>query len=143
MNLNYDPSSRPIADMNLTPLIDVMMVLMIIFMVTSPVEPAGINLELPETKGAPVPGNRDKLTIFMGFDEKVVLTMGEGKRIETDLNGLEGTLKSAFPGTNEANVRADKNLKYQKVMELLVAVRKAGIKGIGLMTSTKPDGEKK
>ncbi|MBU1220776.1 biopolymer transporter ExbD [Myxococcota bacterium] len=135
MNLNYDSGARSIAEMNLTPLIDVMMVLMIIFMVTSPVEPSGIDLNLPDTKGAPIADSKDKLTIFINKEEKVVLTKGENQRIETKIESLVTILKTNFPGIKSANVRADKDLKYQKVMELLVEVRKSGITGIGLMTS--------
>ena len=131
-------SGQPIADMNLTPLIDVMMVLMIIFMITSPLDPSGVNLDLPEADADTLPRDDDRVTVFMDASGAITLQVGEQPAVNATLETVTQLLKTRFAGKKEANIKADKGLRYQSVMTLLVRVREAGIKSIGLITAPPP-----
>jgi biopolymer transport protein ExbD len=135
MNLDYKPPGGPISEMNLTPLIDVMMVLMIIFMITSPLDPAGIDLDLPLAASSPLPRDDKKITIFLNKNSIVSISQGDKPPINTDLENVKNMLLKNFPGLKEANIKADRNLKYQHVITLLMNVKSAGFTKIGLVTT--------
>jgi len=138
MNLNYQPPNHPIAEMNLTPLVDVMMVLMIIFMVTSPIDPTGIDLTLPDAQSAPVPRAPDTLIVAMDADRRIRAAVGEEPAQEATIDSLPAVLKKHFPGRVKAHVKADKSLSVQDFMTLLVRLNASGITQIGILAEPIP-----
>jgi biopolymer transport protein TolR len=133
MDLDYKSSAGSISEMNLTPLVDVMMVLMIIFMVTSSQDPSGIDLDLPEADAPEIKKIEDKLTIYMELNETITISKGESKIIKTDILNVRKALEANFPNNKEADIKGDKNLKYQKIISLLMETQKAGITRLGLL----------
>lgn len=139
MNLNYQPPNTPIAEMNLTPLVDVMMVLMIIFMVTSPIDPTGIDLTLPDAQGVPVPRAPDTLVVAMDADGRIRAALGEEPAREATLETLPAVLAEHFPGRVKAHVKADRSLSVQDFMNLLVRLHEAGVTQLGILAEPRPE----
>jgi biopolymer transport protein ExbD len=139
MNLNYQPPNHPIAEMNLTPLVDVMMVLMIIFMVTSPIDPTGIDLTLPDAQSAPVPRAPDTLVVAMDAQLRIRAAVGEEPAREATLETLPAVLKQHFPGRVKAHVKADRALTVQDFMTLLVRLNLSGVTQIGILAEPIPE----
>jgi biopolymer transport protein TolR len=119
------------AEINVTPLVDVMLVLLIIFMVTAPMLQTGIDVNLPRVKAKSIDV----------AEEKVVLTINRSREIfinrrHLTLSELGGKLKSIFARRIEREVylRADRNVPYGFVVEVMAEVRKAGIDKLGMIT---------
>jgi biopolymer transport protein TolR len=114
-----------------TPLVDVVLVLLIIFMVTAPMLQMGIDVNLPRVKSKSIDVN----------EEKLVLTINSGKEIyinknKTSITDLGAKLESIFANRidREVFMRADKNVPYGFVVEVMSAVRKAGVDKLGMIT---------
>jgi biopolymer transport protein TolR len=124
-------SSKPMAEINVTPLVDVMLVLLIIFMVTAPMLSMGIDVNLPRVKSKSVDVT----------EEKLVLTISEAKEIflnktKLPLGELNSKLEAIFSNRidREIFLRADKNVPYGFVVEVMSEVRKAGVDKLGMIT---------
>ena len=123
--------SKPMAEINVTPLVDVMLVLLIIFMVTAPMLSMGIDVNLPRVKSKSVDVT----------EEKLVLTINEAKEIflnktKLPLGELNSKLEAIFSNRidREIFLRADKNVPYGFVVEVMSEVRKAGVDKLGMIT---------
>ncbi|MGA9109318.1 MAG: protein TolR [Smithella sp.] len=123
--------SKPMAEINVTPLVDVMLVLLIIFMVTAPMLSMGIDVNLPLVKSKSVDVT----------EEKLVLTINEAKEIflnktKLPLGELNSKLEAIFSNRidREIFLRADKNVPYGFVVEVMSEVRKAGVDKLGMIT---------
>lgn len=123
--------SKPLAEINVTPLVDVMLVLLIIFMVTAPMLSMGIDVNLPRVKAKSVDV----------AEEKLVLTINEAKEIYLNktripLGELNPKLEAIFSNRidREIFLRADKNIPYGFVVEVMSEVRKAGVDKLGMIT---------
>jgi len=122
---------KPMAEINVTPLVDVMLVLLIIFMVTAPMLSMGIDVNLPRVKSKSVDVT----------EEKLVLTISEAKEIflnktKLPLGELNSKLEAIFSNRidREIFLRADKNVPYGFVVEVMSEVRKAGVDKLGMIT---------
>lgn len=130
-NIKTGSHYRPITDINVTPLVDVMLVLLIIFMITSPLLVAGIKVDLPETSAAPISGKDEPLAITL--DDKGQIYLQENK---IALNELIPKLKAITGEKKDTRifVRGDKKINYGKVMEVVGAINAAGFTKVGLIT---------
>lgn len=142
MNIPHDSRSNPIAEMNLTPLVDVMMVLMIIFMVTSPIDPTGIDLTLPDAESTPVPRSNETLIVAMDANLRIRAAVGTRPGVEATLETLPEVLRTHFAGHTRAHVKADRALTVQDFMNLLVRLNQSGITQIGILAEPVPEGRK-
>jgi len=117
-------------DINVTPLIDVMLVLLVIFMVTAPLLATGVHVELPKVKSAPMQTDDTKLLLIVTVDEHVYL----GKDEITD--DMETKLKTnaRLQEEKEVYVQADENVKYGAVLRVMAAARSAGVEKLGMVT---------
>jgi biopolymer transport protein TolR len=125
-----------IAQINITPLVDVMLVLLVIFMITAPMLQQGVNVTLPKVAAQPLGVAHKQLVIAVTSDGTVRL---DGATI--DVNNLSEkltTLLSTDPD-RPVHVRADKVVPYGKVAEVMGAVQKAGGKKIGMVTEPNPE----
>src|SRR5687768_8109370 len=120
---------RFIADINVTSLVDVMIVLLIMFMITAPMSQAGIDVRVPETEGAPLPAS-EAIVISMDADGRVFVDRTE---IRPDALGqvLEQIRNSR--GTERVYFRADESNSYGRVMTTMGHLREAGFEDVGLV----------
>jgi biopolymer transport protein TolR len=125
------PRNRPLSEINVTPFVDVMLVLLIIFMVTAPMMQQGVDVDLPETTTQPL---RMK-------DEPLILSVQKGGkyflgRTEVSLDDLQEKLEAIFEGrdSKEIFLRADKEAPYGFVVKALAAAREAGATKLGMVT---------
>jgi biopolymer transport protein ExbD len=122
----------PVADINVTPLVDVMLVLLVIFMVTAPMLFSGINLKLPKTqKVNNVALTPELVVLSITPDEQFFI----GKKAVTQKDLIPSLLsKFKVAKTDVVYVRADYSLKYEKVAKLIAFLKKAGVSNIALVT---------
>jgi len=128
----------PMAEINVTPFVDVMLVLLIMFMVAAPLLTVGVPIELPETKAKPLQGDSEPLTVTVQPDGKVYLQETEIE-LDTLVPKLQAIAKNGFE--ERIFVRGDKAVGYGKVMRVMGVLNKAGFKRIGLVTAP-DDGTK-
>ncbi len=128
---------QPMAEINVTPFVDVMLVLLIIFMVAAPLLTVGVPVELPKTKAKALQGDKEPLTITVNNDGKVFL-----QETEIDLNEIVAKLLAiAKGGYNERiYVRGDAQVNYGAVMKVMGTISAAGFKSIGLVTQQEDKG---
>lgn len=125
-------SRRAMSEINVTPLVDVMLVLLIIFMVTAPMMKQGLSIDLPETKGTGTPHTKnDPLTITIKTSGKVFIGSTE---IAVDL--LADKVRGMTEGSADQRVfiEADKKVTYDSVAKVMGEIQSAGIFSISLVT---------
>ena len=129
-------SYMPISEINVTPFVDVMLVLLIVFMVAAPLLTVGVPIELPETRANPLQGDTEPLTVSVQPDGKVFL-----QNSEVELDTLAPKLVAiARNGYDERIfVRGDRSVDYGYVMKVMGVLNKAGFRRIGLVTETERD----
>ena len=127
---------RPMAEINVTPFVDVMLVLLIIFMVAAPLLTVGVPIDLPETQARPMEGDTEPVTVSVGSDGKIFL-----QEEEVDAERLVTTLQAiAQSGLNERiYVRGDRNADYGTIMRVMGRLNEAGYRRIGLVTLEETD----
>ncbi len=126
------------SEINVTPLVDVCLVLLIIFMVVAPILQAGVKVDLPRTaKPSPIPGKTDQLSISVAADRTVYVR--SSPVAGSDLPGLLAQIHTAEPD-REVIVRGDRSLQYETMCEVLAAVSRAGFTRVGLVTETEKGG---
>jgi biopolymer transport protein TolR len=134
-NRNRDPR-QPMAEINVTPFVDVMLVLLIIFMVAAPMLQMGIDVNLPRVQAKSVDVT----------EEKLVLTINGAKEIFINKNriamqDLKTKLEHIFAARIEREIylRADRNVPYGFVVETMAEIRKAGVDKLGMITEPPED----
>ena len=122
------------SDINVTPLVDVMLVLLIIFMVTAPLITQGVEVELPKTNAEPLEGTEKKLVMTLTKDKKIFI--GSNKDNPLPLETLEEKLKAnvRLQKEKELYLHADRSLEYGFVIDVMAAIRRAGVEKMGMVT---------
>lgn len=121
----------PMADINVTPLVDVMLVLLIVFMVTAPLLTVGVPIELPETEAKQLSSNKEPLTVSVTNEGKIFIQDNEIPADEV----VPKLLAIAEGGFQERIfVRGDRSVNYGQVMTVMARISAAGFKSIGLVT---------
>ena len=122
------------SEINVTPFVDVMLVLMIIFMVAAPLLTAGIPVELPDTAAAALPTEQEEpLTISMTADGKLMIQKEEISE-ETLIPKLRAI--AAERKSDKVFLRADGAIPYERVAQVMGALNAGGFRNIGLVTDT-------
>ena len=122
------------SEINVTPFVDVMLVLMIIFMVAAPLLTAGIPVELPDTAAAALPTEQEEpLTISMTADGKLMIQKEEisEEKLIPKLRAIAAERKS-----DKVFLRADGAIPYERVAQVMGALNAGGFRNIGLVTDT-------
>ena len=133
------PGQTTLSEINVTPLVDVMLVLLIIFMVTAPMLQQGFDVNLPqEREGGTLDPSRERLVITLAKNERMFLN---DRRI--DFPELEQTLRQASATTREVFLRADQDIPYGLVVKMMAAIKQAGIERLGIVTVPADDDGKR
>ena len=123
--------SGTLSEINVTPLVDVMLVLLIVFMVTAPIMQTGVDVQLPDAKAQTVPDESGKLIVTMTKDKRVFIGKMEipFAEVETKLRA-----NAKLQVDHEAYLHADTNLSYGDVVKVMAAIKLAGGDKMGLIT---------
>ncbi len=129
---------RPIAEMNVVPYIDVMLVLMVIFMITAPVLSQGVKVDLPKVATAPLksPKNSEPLIVSIKKNGQYIIERGRSEDKAANLEAVQkyvGKILKLQP-TTEVLVRGDEAVAYGKVIKLMATLQSAGVANVGLVT---------
>ena len=119
------------ADINVTPLVDVMLVLLIIFMITAPLMTTGMTVELPRTQAPPLPSSQKQMVISITADGKYYIAKHE--ILESELGAKLKGIVEANPD-QEVFLTADGKVPYEKVAQLLALCTQAGVPRMGMVT---------
>lgn len=148
----------PLSEINITPMVDVMLVLLVIFMVTAPLMTAGVEVDLPRADAEEMPLEQEKLLLIIDAEQHISLrSVGveaasvEGSSVETGEDAAENEVAyeelaetlSANPiirDTHELYVQADANVSYGFVAQVLAICRQAGVEELGLVTDPRGEG---
>jgi len=127
-------SRQAMSEINVTPLVDVMLVLLIIFMVTAPMMQEGISVDLPQAKGSPMAKKKDVAEIVVSVSGQRAIYVNEKLVPEEKLTRtiLEATKNDP---SSEVYLRADKSVPYGVVVRIMAALRHAGIADLGMITT--------
>ncbi len=122
------------SEINVTPLVDIMLVLLIVFMVTSPMLVAGVRVDLPETQSSPISSQDEPLSITIDKDGKIFIM-----DTETELSALVDKLKAITAQKFETRifVRGDKNASYGDIIKVVGMINSAGFTKVALITNIK------
>ncbi|HEY7165174.1 MAG TPA: protein TolR [Candidatus Binatia bacterium] len=124
-------SSTTISQINVTPLVDVMLVLLVIFMVTAPIIQQGVQVNLPQAKAGAVGGTEDPMIVTIAKNGRLYLN---DNAISTEeLSERLRAIKKLKPD-KEVYLRADQDVRYGLVMRTIAAIKQAGIERVGMVT---------
>ena len=124
-------------DINVTPFVDVMLVLLIVFMVTAPLLTTGLRIDLPEVKAAQTPVKDARLLVTITKEERVLFG-------EDDVTGrVDDALRenTRVQKEREIYIRADKNARYGIVAEVVAAARNSGVESLNLLVEPEVEEE--
>jgi len=124
-------SDRFMSDINVTPFVDVMLVLLVIFMVTAPMMMQGIGVALPETTSQPLVAKQENLVITINKKNQVFIN-----DYQVTFDFLQEKLKKILEGrdSQEVYLRADRNISYGFVVRVMSEIKGAGVKKLGMVT---------
>ena len=119
------------SDINVTPFVDVMLVLLIIFMVTAPMMVQGIDVSLPEATSKPLASEKEPLIITINNNNQIFIN-----DYEVTLGFLQEKLANVLEGRSDREVyfRADKDIAYGMVVQVMSEIKGAGVEKLGMVT---------
>ncbi len=134
-SFNSGGNQAPMAEINTTPLVDVMLVLLIIFIITAPLMTHSVKVDLPRASSQPTPDKPMTLQVSITADDRIFVG-GE----EVGRNDLESRFRAAVDQDKnvELHLMADKSSRYEAVAETMSAGRRAGLTKIGFVTQPAP-----
>jgi biopolymer transport protein TolR len=132
--------SNLMSDINVTPFVDVMLVLLIIFMVTAPMMMEGVNVSLPEATSKPLVSDKKPLIVNIDSENNIfindfkVTVVGLGEKLNKILNGRKD---------REVYLKADKDISYGMVVRVMSEIKGAGVEKLGMVTIPINDTKRK
>jgi biopolymer transport protein TolR len=128
---------KPMAEINVVPYIDVMLVLLVIFMITAPLLTQGVNVELPQADAEPMPQEADEpLIVTVDRAGELYIDVGEGKDRPVKPDDLVNRVRSVlkYKPKTPIMVRGDTGVAYGRVIEAMVLLQAGGAPSVGLIT---------
>ena len=124
-------SDRFMSDINVTPFVDVMLVLLVIFMVTAPMMMQGVDVSLPETTADPLKSEKEHLVITINKDKNVYIN-----DFQVTVDFLKEKLAKILEGRRDREVflKADKDISYGTVVRVMAEIKGAGVEKLGMVT---------
>jgi biopolymer transport protein TolR len=128
--------STTISQINVTPLVDVMLVLLVIFMVTAPIIQQGVQVNLPQARAGAIPGTEELLVVTIAKNGKVYLNDNP-----MSLGELGDKLRAIrkLQRDKQVYLRADQDVRYGVVMKTIAEIKQAGIERLGMVTRPSSD----
>jgi len=122
---------RPMSEINVTPMVDVMLVLLVVFMITAPLLTVGVPVDLPKTNASVIVGEDEPLVVILNAEGKLIL-----QETEVDLDKLVVRLTATTENRKETRVfvRGDRTIAYGKVMQVMGRINLAGFTRVALIT---------
>jgi len=136
MKSNRDSKSGALSEINIIPLVDVMLVLLIIFMITAPMMQHGMNIDIPKVTTKPLPTKDEPQILNITKDQRLILN--EKKLAVKDLKAAIQLLFSN-KSTKEIYLRADKEVPYGFVVSCMGLIREAGVEKINIVTKPREE----
>ena len=130
-NRRRSRGNSPISDINVTPLVDVMLVLLIVFMVTAPLLTVGVPIELPKTAAKQMTDESEPLTITIDKNSKIYI-----QELEVDFDELTEKLEAIGQSNYDQKIyiNGDKDISYEVLMKVMAKISSSGYTSIGLVT---------
>lgn len=137
----HDQEKSALAEINIVPLVDIMLVLLIIFMITAPMLQEGIDINLPEVSAESVDVSDEDFVL--NIDSTGQIYINNNSKDKFSILSIEEKLMTAYQSRPNKSLflRADQSIKYGYVMEVMAACRRAGVEKIGMITHTPEDEE--
>jgi biopolymer transport protein TolR len=123
--------STTISQINVTPLVDVMLVLLVIFMVTAPIIQQGVQVNLPQARSSAIPGTEEHLVVTVAKNGKVYLN--DNAMSISELGAKLRAIKK-LEANKQVYLRADQDVRYGIVMKTIAEIKQAGIERLGMVT---------
>jgi biopolymer transport protein TolR len=131
---------RPMSEINVTPFVDVMLVLLVVFMVTAPLLTVGVPVDLPKTEAKPIAEAEEPLVISVDSEGTIFI-----QETPVELENLVPRLRAITENKPDTRiyVRGDKSINYGRIVEVMGTVNVAGFKRVALVAELPPRGAKK
>jgi biopolymer transport protein TolR len=136
MDASPQRDATTIAQINVTPLVDVMLVLLVIFMVTAPIIQQGVQVNLPQAKAGAIPGTEELLVVTISKNGKVYLNDNSISLAEL---GVKLRAIRKLQADKQVYLRADQDVRYGLVMKTIAEIKQAGIERLGMVTRPSAD----
>jgi biopolymer transport protein TolR len=136
MDASSQRDATTISQINVTPLVDVMLVLLVIFMVTAPIIQQGVQVNLPQARAGAIPGTEELLVVTISKNGKVYLNDNPMSLAELG-NKLRAIRK--LQTDKQVYLRADQDVRYGLVMKTIAEIKQAGIERLGMVTRPSSD----
>ena len=134
---NDNQHQAPMADINVTPMVDVMLVLLVIFIITAPLFTHAIKLELPNAQSQAAPEKPETITLAINAEGKLFWNNAPVTRDELSQRIATASEKKPQP---ELQLRADKSTRYEVIAQVMSAAQNGGMNKIGFVTEPKEAG---
>src|SRR6185503_20199293 len=131
MDVSSQRDSTTISQINVTPLVDVMLVLLVIFMVTAPIIQQGVQVNLPQARSSGIPGTEEHLVVTVAKNGKVYLN--DNAMSLPELGEKLRAIKK-IEANKQVYLRADQDVRYGVVMKTIAEIKQAGIEKLGMVT---------
>ncbi|MEY3979101.1 MAG: hypothetical protein RLZZ375_530 [Pseudomonadota bacterium] len=131
---NDNSHQAPMAEINVTPMVDVMLVLLVIFIITAPLFTHAVKLELPTASSAPAPEKPESITLAINAEGKL---FWNNTAVTMDELGARFTTASQKTPQPELQLRADKSTRYEVIAQVMSAAQTNGMTKIGFVTNPK------
>ncbi len=132
-----------LSEINVTPLVDVMLVLLIIFMVTAPLMKQGVDVALPQTQARPIEHEQEDNLVLSITAERKIYVSSKGAEIEIPRDELVAKLEhnEKLKRDREIFLEADRSLPYGFVVDVMADLKRAGVEKMGMITESPPPDE--
>lgn len=133
-----DNRSNFLSEINVTPFVDVMLVLLIIFMVTAPMMTQGVDVSLPEATSEALPSETEQLMVSVDNQERVFIN-----DVQVSVDELNDKLRRILSGRDDRQVylKADKDISYGTVVRIMSEIKLAGVEKLGMVTLPPTDNK--
>ncbi|MBI4411021.1 MAG: protein TolR [Deltaproteobacteria bacterium] len=140
---HHGAGQTALAEINIVPLVDIMLVLLIIFMVAAPLLQQGVDIDLPEVNAAAVSATKEDFIVAIDNEGKIFL--GDDRDTIYTIQTLEEKLRAIFENKEKKEIylRADKGIEYGYVVQVMAISQKAGIERVGMITLPESEAQPK